>query len=119
VVTFAELGARSNLALPHFPCCGSLFRGRASAWGVFFSPEVWFLSKRLLPLIPAGLVVHQILPSPEHLTIVVAPRELCAACPACAKPSWRARLTAAMGRTLRFCRDYRSAGCQRRCLCTA
>ncbi|WP_043343786.1 ISL3 family transposase [Belnapia moabensis] len=47
------------------------------------------MSKRLLPLIPAGLLVQQILPSPELLTIVVAPREPWAACPACGKPSWR------------------------------
>ncbi|TDH59809.1 transposase [Dankookia rubra] len=49
------------------------------------------LSKRLLPLVPAGLVVQQILPSPKLLTIVVAPRECLAACPACGKPSWRVR----------------------------
>ncbi|SDB74639.1 ISL3 family transposase [Belnapia rosea] len=47
------------------------------------------MSKRLLPLIPAGLLVQQILPSHELLTIVVAPREPWAACPACGKPSWR------------------------------
>ncbi|TDG29376.1 transposase family protein [Paracraurococcus ruber] len=47
------------------------------------------MSKRLLPLIPAGLLVQQILPSPELLIIVVAPREPWAACPACGKPSWR------------------------------
>ncbi|WP_370655704.1 transposase family protein [Paracraurococcus lichenis] len=47
------------------------------------------MSKRPLPLIPAGPLVQRILPSPEHLTIVVAPREPWAACPACGKPSWR------------------------------
>jgi transposase len=47
------------------------------------------LSKRLLPLIPAGLLVQQILTSPEVLTIVVVPREPWAACPACGTPSWR------------------------------
>ena len=47
------------------------------------------MSKRLLPLIPAGLLVQQILPSHELLTVVVAPREPWAACPACGKPSWR------------------------------
>ena len=34
-------------------------------------------------------MVQQILPSPEHLTIVVAPRDPWAACPACGKPSLR------------------------------
>ncbi|WP_165982909.1 ISL3 family transposase [Dankookia rubra] len=47
------------------------------------------MTKHLLSLIPAGLLVQQILPSPELLTIVVAPREPWAACPACDKPSWR------------------------------
>jgi transposase len=47
------------------------------------------LSKRLLPLIPAGLLVQQILPSSDHLTIVVAPRQPWAACPTCAAPSSR------------------------------
>jgi transposase len=47
------------------------------------------LSKRLLPFIPAGLLVQQILPSPDHLTVVVAPRQPCAACPTCAAPSAR------------------------------
>ena len=47
------------------------------------------MSKRLLPLVPAGLLVQQILPSPERLTIVATPREPWAACPACSKPSWR------------------------------
>jgi transposase len=45
------------------------------------------LPKRLLPLIPAGLLVQQILPSPNHLTIVAAPRQKSASCPACAVPS--------------------------------
>jgi transposase len=53
------------------------------------SPEARFLSKRLLPLVPAGLLVQQILPTPDHLTIVVTPRAPWAACPACATPSWR------------------------------
>ncbi|MDO9713877.1 ISL3 family transposase [Paracraurococcus sp. LOR1-02] len=43
--------------------------------------------EHLSSLIPAGLLVQQILPSPDHLTIVVAPREPCATCPTCAMPS--------------------------------
>jgi transposase len=47
------------------------------------------LPKRLLPLIPAGLLVEQILPSPDHLTIVATARQKTAACPDCAAPSCR------------------------------
>jgi transposase len=50
---------------------------------------VSFLPKRLSPLIPAGLLVQQILPSPDHLTIVAAPSQKAAACPGCAAPSLR------------------------------
>lgn len=39
------------------------------------------------PFVPAGLLVQQILPSPDHLTLVVAPRESCATCPSCGTPS--------------------------------
>ncbi len=45
--------------------------------------------KRLLPLIPAGLLVQQILPSPDHLTIVATARQKTAACPDCAALSCR------------------------------
>lgn len=45
--------------------------------------------KRLLPLIPAGLLVQQILPSPDHLTIVATARQKTAACPDCATLSCR------------------------------
>jgi transposase len=47
------------------------------------------LSKRLLPLIPAGLLVQQVLPSPHQLTILAVPRQSSAACPNCATPSQR------------------------------
>jgi transposase len=49
--------------------------------------EVPLLPKRLLPLVPAGLLVQQILPSPDRLIIVASPRQGSAACPACAAPS--------------------------------
>ena len=45
--------------------------------------------KRLSPLIPAGLLVQQILPSPDHLTIVATARPKTAACPDCAALSGR------------------------------
>jgi transposase len=47
------------------------------------------LPKRLLPLIPAGLLVQQILPSPDHLAIVATARPKTAACPDCAALSCR------------------------------
>ncbi|WP_145144478.1 ISL3 family transposase [Roseomonas gilardii] len=51
------------------------------------SIEAWFLSKRLLPLLPAGLLVQQILPTPALLTIIVTPLQPQAACPICGTPS--------------------------------
>jgi transposase len=48
-----------------------------------------FLPKRLLPLIPAGLLVQQILPSPDRLTIIASPRQGSSTCPDCAAPSSR------------------------------
>lgn len=47
------------------------------------------MAKRLLPLIPAGLLVQQVLPTPTQITIVTSPRQESAACPDCAAPSWR------------------------------
>src|SRR5215213_301788 len=48
------------------------------------------LSKRALPLIPAGLVVDQVLPTPDHVTIFVRPRQEHSPCPTCACVSTRA-----------------------------
>ncbi len=45
------------------------------------------MSKRLLPLIPPGLAVVQVLPTPDRVTIVVQPRSPTAACPDCGTPS--------------------------------
>jgi transposase len=47
------------------------------------------LPKHLPPLIPAGLLVQQILPSPDCLTIVATSQQQSASCPACATPSCR------------------------------
>jgi transposase len=47
------------------------------------------LSKRLLPLIPGGLVVEQVLPEPERITVVAYPRQPTSACPDCGTPSSR------------------------------
>ncbi len=47
------------------------------------------MSKRLLPLIPAGLAVVQVLPAPERVTIVTQPLSATAACPGCGTISRR------------------------------
>ena len=47
------------------------------------------MSKRLLPLIPAGLAVVQVLPAPDHVTILTAPQPATAVCPGCGSPSHR------------------------------
>ena len=41
------------------------------------------MSRRLLPLIPAGLSVVQVLPAPDRVTIVTAPTPSQGACPLC------------------------------------
>jgi len=41
------------------------------------------LSRRILPLIPANLVVVQVLPTPDRVTIVTAPKLAQSACPLC------------------------------------
>jgi transposase len=56
------------------------------------------VSKRLLPLILAGLVVDQVHPDPERLTILTRPRAALASCPVCGQPS--ARLHSHYTRTL-------------------
>jgi transposase len=56
------------------------------------------LSKRLLPLIPAGLRVVQVLPTPDRITIIARPAARTAACPICAAPS--ARVHSRYSRTL-------------------
>jgi transposase len=56
------------------------------------------LSKRLLPLIPAGLRVVQVLPTPDRITIIARPAARTAACPVCAAPS--ARVHSRYSRTL-------------------
>jgi transposase len=50
---------------------------------------VFFVPKRLLPLIPAGLRVEQIVPSPDRLIIVISPPSASALCPGCSVPSTR------------------------------
>jgi transposase len=47
------------------------------------------LSKHLLPLIPAGLAVVQVLPAPDHVTILATSRSATAICPDCGTPSQR------------------------------
>jgi transposase len=45
------------------------------------------LPKHLLPLIPAGLLVQQVLPAPDRITILTKPRPRSADCPTCKVPS--------------------------------
>ena len=47
------------------------------------------LSKRFPPLIRAGLLVQQILPSPDHITIEAHCSQRSASCPECGRPSER------------------------------
>ena len=45
------------------------------------------MPKRLLPLIPPGLAVVQVLPTPDRVTIVAQPRSPTVACPDCGTSS--------------------------------
>lgn len=56
------------------------------------------MPKRLLPLIPAGLLVQQVLPTPERVTIETSPRQSAARCPDCNAVSHRVH--SRYGRTL-------------------
>ena len=47
------------------------------------------MTKRLLPLIPGGLVVEQVLPEPDRITVVARSRLPGAACPDCRASSSR------------------------------
>jgi len=47
------------------------------------------VSKRLLPLVPADLVVDQVLPTPDHLTVMCRSRIAAPVCPGCGHPSSR------------------------------
>ena len=47
------------------------------------------MTKRLLPLIPGGLVVVQVLPEPDRVTVVARSRLPTSPCPDCPAPSSR------------------------------
>jgi transposase len=47
------------------------------------------VTKRILPLIPGGLTVEQVLPGPDRITIVATARQPTADCPTCRRPSGR------------------------------
>ena len=47
------------------------------------------MSKRILPLIPPGLAVERVVPSPDRITIVTKPRATTANCPSCGQASTR------------------------------
>jgi transposase len=76
------------------------------------------LSKRILPLIPPGLAVEQVVPSSEQITIVTTLRSATAACPGCGQTSarvhghyrrrlqdlaWQGHPTTLLVRVRRFC----------------
>jgi transposase len=47
------------------------------------------LSRHLLPLIPGGLLVQQVLPEPDRITILSRPTSLTSTCPICRQASGR------------------------------
>ena len=47
------------------------------------------MSKRLLPLVPADLVVDQVLPTPDYLIVMCRSRIAAPPCPGCSHPSSR------------------------------
>lgn len=47
------------------------------------------MSKRLLPLVPSDLVVDQVRPTPDHLTVMCRSRITAPICPGCGHPSSR------------------------------
>jgi len=54
-----------------------------------FSEFMVSVSKRLLPVVPANLVVNQVLPTPDCLTILCQSRIAAPLCPGCGHPSSR------------------------------
>jgi transposase len=85
------------------------------------------LSRHLLPLLPAGLSVLQVLPEPDRITILTASKSTGSACPLCGGASnrvhsrytrtladlpWQGRRVALRVRARRF--RCITAGCQRR-----
>jgi transposase len=76
------------------------------------------LSKRILPLIPPGLAVERVVPSPDRITIVTTARATTADCPGCGQASarvhahyrrrlqdlpWQGRPATLLVRARRFC----------------
>lgn len=47
------------------------------------------MPRRPLTLIPSGLLVEQLLPAPDRVTIVAAAHQVTADCPSCHRPSGR------------------------------
>jgi len=70
----------------------------AAGWNIVWPEATWAghigakqpaLSRRLLPLIPAGLVVAEVLPAPDHVTIITVPKPSTCTCPVCGAVSGR------------------------------
>jgi transposase len=84
------------------------------------------LLRRLLPLIPAGLLVQQVLPEPDRVVILSRPTAAASVCPLCGKASarvhshyqrhladlpWQGRVVVLRVQVRRFrCRELRRAG---------
>src|SRR3954451_24648351 len=58
-------------------------------WGEHLSSLDLRVTKRLLPLIPGGLVVERVLPEPDRVTVVARSRLPTSPCPDCRAPSSR------------------------------
>src|SRR3954453_8362333 len=58
-------------------------------WGEPLTSLELRVTKRLLPLIPGGLVVEQVLPEPDRVTVVARSRLPTVACPDCRASSSR------------------------------
>jgi transposase len=57
--------------------------------GLAVTPSGSKVSRSLLPLIPAGLLVQQVLPAPDRLTILTRPTSPTSDCPGCGQASER------------------------------
>ena len=83
-----SIGA-STYAPAKFVLCGGIFGGHSSHVDKRACYRKLSLSKRILPLIPAGLTVDEVLLSPDQITILTTPDQKVALCPTCAEPSDR------------------------------
>ena len=72
-----------------FGAAGSNLAGPSARYGGHHRGLKLTLSRHLLPLIPAALEVVQVLPAPDRITILTAPKPSSSACPLCSAVSSR------------------------------